>query len=85
MVLFAAACKDSTLVASMLSDWIGDIANNELEFTKAIQLLHDYSLIEVVEDLESHAIHPVVHKWMYHFQGDDSGVELAQLAVVLVG
>ena len=68
-----------------LSEWIGNIASTELEFTKAIQVLRNYSLIEDVEDLASYATHPVVHRWAYHFLGEDSRVELAQLALVTVG
>ena len=83
--LFAAACRESTFAARRLSEWIGDIASNELKFTRAIQLLRNYSLIEDVEDLASYATHPVVHRWAYHFQSEDSRVELAQLAVVVVG
>jgi tetratricopeptide (TPR) repeat protein len=83
--LFVAACRDSTIVARKLSEWIGDIASSEQQFIKAIQLLRNYSLIEDVEDLASYATHPVVHRWTYHFQGEVSREELAQLAVVVVG
>lgn len=83
--LFAAACKASTFTAKRLSKWIGKIASNKLEFTNAIRLLRNYSLIEKTEDLGSYATHPVVHKWAYHFQGGDSRVALAQLAVAIVG
>jgi len=83
--LLVAACRDSTIVARRLSEWIGDIASSELHFIKAIQLLRNYSLIENVEDQASYATHPVVHRWAYHFQGEVSREELAQLAVVVVG
>ena len=83
--LFVAACRASPLAAMRLSELIGNIASNELEFTKAIQVLRNYSLIEDVEDLASYATHPVVHRWAYHFLGEDSRVKLAQLAVVTVG
>lgn len=64
--LFAEACRD-TVVAKMLSRWIGDIASSELEFSWAMQLLCNYSLIEEVEELASYATHPVVHRWAYHY------------------
>ena len=83
--LFVAACRASSLAAMRLSELIGNIASTELEFTKAIQVLRNYSLIEDVEDLASYATHPVVHRWAYHFLGEDSRVKLAQLAVVTVG
>ena len=81
----AAACRDSPVTAKSLSDWIGDIASNELEFSRAMQLLRNYSLIEDVEELTSYATHPVVHQWAYHYQGKYFESALGQLAVVTVG
>ncbi|RDL31460.1 Uncharacterized protein BP5553_09669 [Venustampulla echinocandica] len=83
--LFEAACSASTAVATSLSEWIGDLANNKVEFAKAIQLLGNYSLIEDVKDSASYAIHSVVHTWAYYFQGEDSRAQLAQLATIVVG
>jgi len=83
--LFASACSASTTTATSLLEWIGGLASNELEFTKAIQLLRNYSLVEDVKDLASYATHPVVHRWAYYFQGKDSRVQLAQLAVIVFG
>jgi hypothetical protein len=83
--LFAAACSTSTTTATSLSEWIGDIASDELEFTKAIGLLRNYSLIEDVQGLGGYATHPVVHRWAYYFQGEDSRLQLAELAVIVVG
>lgn len=42
--LFAAAYNASTFVTKRLSKLIGNIASNQFEFTKAIQLLRNYSL-----------------------------------------
>jgi hypothetical protein len=83
--LFVAACSASTTTATSLSEWIRDIASNELEFIKTIGLLHNYSLIEDVQGLGSFATHPVVYRWAYYFQVDDSRLQLAQLAVIVVG
>jgi tetratricopeptide (TPR) repeat protein len=83
--LFTAAYSASAGAATSLSEWIGDIASSELEFTKAIGLLRNYSLIEDVQGLGSYATHPVVHRWAYYFQGEDSRLQLAQLAVIVVG
>ncbi|KAH7126725.1 hypothetical protein B0J11DRAFT_460046 [Dendryphion nanum] len=83
--LFAAACQDSGVAAAMLSDWIGDIASSELEFTNAMRLLRSYSLIEGVQELGSYATHPVVHTWARHHQGKCLVSELSQLAVIAVG
>jgi hypothetical protein len=60
--LFAAACASSSVAARMLLGWIGDIASSELEFTRAMQLLRNFSLIEMVEGTTSYATHPVVHQ-----------------------
>ena len=83
--LFAAAYGASTTTATSLFKWIGDLAINKVEFAKAIQLLRNYSLIEDVEGLGSNATHPVVHRWAYYFQDNHSRVQLAQLAVMVVG
>ena len=83
--LFVAAYNASTFTAQRLLEWIGDSANGQLEFTMAMQLLRNYSLIEEVEDLATYATHPVVHRWMYHFIDNESRKELAQLAVIVVG
>jgi tetratricopeptide (TPR) repeat protein len=83
--LFAAACNASTITTTSLSEWIGNVAINEVEFAKAIQLLRNYSLIEDVKNPGSYATHPVVHRWAYYFQGKDSRVKLAQLAAMIVG
>ena len=52
--LLIAAYRASSVAARRLSEWIGNIASSELEFTKAIQVLRNYSLIEEVEDLASY-------------------------------
>jgi tetratricopeptide (TPR) repeat protein len=82
---FAAAHANSTVVARMLSKWIGDIAGSKLEFSRAMQLLRNYSLVEEVEQTTSYAMHPVIHQWAYHSQGKHFVIELSRLAVVTVG
>jgi tetratricopeptide (TPR) repeat protein len=86
--LFAAACKRSTVAARMLSGWVGDIASSEVKFSRAMQLLHKYSLVEEaagVTETTSYATHPVVHRWAHHSQGKRFATELSRLAVVAVG
>jgi tetratricopeptide (TPR) repeat protein len=83
--LFAAACQGSPVVAGMLFKWIGDIARSKLHFSKAMQLLRSFSLIEEVEDQGSHATHPVVHQWAYHCQDKNFSSELGRLAIATVG
>ena len=83
--LFAAACSRSALVAKMLSGWVGDIASSEIKFSRAMQLLCNYSLAEQVQETGSYATHPVVHQWAHHSQGKRFATELSRLAVVAVG
>jgi tetratricopeptide (TPR) repeat protein len=86
--LFAAACSGSAVAAAMLSGWIGDIASSEIKFSRAMQLLCNYSLVEEaveVAETTSYATHPVVHQWAHHSQGKRFATELSRLAVVAVG
>ncbi|KAJ9634597.1 hypothetical protein H2199_008880 [Coniosporium tulheliwenetii] len=68
-----------------LPTWLHGIASSELKFTDAIRLLHHYSLIEDTEGLPSYATHPVVHQWALHMQDETQRVDLARLAVIILG
>jgi uncharacterized protein YsxB (DUF464 family) len=59
--LFAAACAASSVVVRMLLRWIRELANSEIRYSGAMQLLRNYSLVEEVADTSSYAKHPVVH------------------------
>jgi hypothetical protein len=83
--LFATACADSTVAARMLSRWIGDIASSRIRFSGAMQLLHNYSLVEEVAETSSYTTHPVVHQWAQHSQGRCFATELSRPSVVAVG
>jgi tetratricopeptide (TPR) repeat protein len=83
--LFATACAASTVVARMLSRWIGELASSEIRFSGAMQLLRNYSLVEEVAETSSYATHPVVHQWAQHSQGRCFAAELSRLSVVAVG
>ncbi|KAI9783465.1 MAG: hypothetical protein M1816_001347 [Peltula sp. TS41687] len=83
--LLVAACKQSTVAAKYLSEWLQDIANNEVQFTEAIRLLRNYSMIEDMQNLTGYATHPVVHKWALYMQDEDQRVDLARLAVIVIG
>jgi hypothetical protein len=82
--MFAAACEASPAAKVQLGDWIGDIATKELTFSQSMRLLRNYSLIEEVE-VASYATHPVVHRWTYHYEGQDLAPRLGQLATIAVG
>ncbi|CAN9193306.1 unnamed protein product [Alternaria alternata] len=83
--LFATTCADSLVAGRMLSGWVGDIASSEIKFSKAMQLLCNYSLAEQMQETGSYATHPVVHQWAHHSQGKRFAAELSRLAVVAVG
>ncbi|CAN9173050.1 unnamed protein product [Alternaria alternata] len=83
--LFTTACSRSAFVAKMLLGWVGDIASSEIKFSRAMQLLCNYSLAEQVQETGSYATHPVVHQWAHHSQGKRFATELSRLAVVAVG
>ena len=82
--LFSAACKDVT-VAKYLSEWLQDIGSNELQFTEAIRLLRNYSMVENMEGLTGYSTHPVVHKWALYMQNEDQQVHIPRLAILVVG
>jgi tetratricopeptide (TPR) repeat protein len=71
--------------APMLSRWIGNIASSEVQFSQAMQLLRNYSLVEEITGTSSYTTHPVVHQWARHSQGRFFEMELCKLAVVVVG
>ena len=83
--LLAAACEQSTVAAKYLSELLQDIASNEFRFIEAIRLLHNYSMIEDMQDLTGYATHPVVHRWALYMQDEDQRVDLARLAVIVIG
>ena len=69
----------------ILPSWIINIANNEsLIFSHAIRLLRRYAMVEEFEELGSYSIHPVVHKWIYHYRYDEIREEMGRTATILL-
>ena len=60
------------------------IARDQLDFSKAMTLLHRYSMIEETNCLGSYSLHPVVHKWAYHYFHDEICQTIGPTAVMLV-
>lgn len=83
--LLAEAEIKSTVVADYLSEWLPNIANNEVEFVATMQLLRSYSLVEGLQDLAGYTTHPVVHRWAFHIQDEKQQAVFTWLAVVVVG
>jgi hypothetical protein len=77
--LFITTYRESTVATTMLSEWIGEIATSELEFSGAMRLLRSYSLVEEVAETASYATHPVLHQWAHHSQGKHFAIKLSQL------
>ena len=59
--LLAEAGIQSTAVADYLSEWLSNIASDEVKFIATMQLLRSYSLVEALQDLARYTTHPVVH------------------------
>lgn len=65
--------------------WIGEIAEQEIEFIKAMKLLRNYSLVETTEDQTGWVMHSVVHQWALSIQDDYQRATLSVVAIVSVG
>ena len=61
------------------------IASDRLDFSKAMQLLGRYSMIEEINESGSYSIHPVVHKWAYHYFHDEIRKTMGCTATILIG
>jgi tetratricopeptide (TPR) repeat protein len=83
--LLANASKNSNVAAKQIAVWLEGMAQNEVEFIKAIRILRNYSLVEEVENKTGYSTHPVVHQWALYMQDEDHRVALSWLATVLVG
>jgi tetratricopeptide (TPR) repeat protein len=83
--LLSKACQNDWRAAKMLTKWIGKVANSEIQFTGAMRLLRNYSLVEEIAGTTSYATHPVVHQWTRSSQGRHFETDLMQLAIVVVG
>ena len=83
--LLAEAGIQSTAVADYLSEWLSNIASDEVKFIATMQLLRSYSLVEALQDLARYTTHPVVHRWAFHIQDEKQRAVFTWLAVVVVG
>ena len=61
------------------------IASDQLNFSNAMKLLRRYSMIEEVEQLGSYSLHPVVHKWAYHYFYGEISKTMGCIATILTG
>ncbi|KAF5001836.1 hypothetical protein FDECE_10825 [Fusarium decemcellulare] len=67
-------------------DWLLCMAKDVACFVDAMSLLLRYSMIQTQEGPQgTYAMHPVVHRWVLHLDGDQKNKEFVRLAVILVG
>ena len=65
--------------------WMNDLASSRLKFTRVMQLLGRYSMIEPIGEEGRYSTHPVVHKWVYHYFYDTVLKTMSRIAIVLMG
>lgn len=83
--LLSPASRKSTVAAEYISNWIGEVGRDEMEFLKAIELLRRYSLVDATEDQTGYTTHPVVHQWALHIQSNSQRKAFSCMAVIMVG
>ncbi|CAI6092354.1 unnamed protein product [Clonostachys chloroleuca] len=66
--------------------WLIRMANDVACFADAMGLLLRYSMIQAqAEPIGSYAMHPVVHRWVLHLDSNETNMDFARLALILVG
>jgi hypothetical protein len=84
--LLARASIKSTDVADYLSEWLADLAKDEVKFIAAMGLLRRHYLIEGgLQDLAGYAVHPFIHRWAFHIQDEKQRAMFPWFAVAVVG
>ena len=63
---------------------LGNIGSDRLSFSNAMTLLRSYSLIEGSEGSDGYAMHTVVHRWIYFYQGLRYQSLIGTLALTIV-
>ena len=51
--------------------WLRRIAENELEYWEAMQLLSRFSLVDARDDKSGHSMHSVLHAWCGHLSAGE--------------
>ena len=68
-----------------LPQWFRRVMGKDVDFRRAVRILLAYSLIEVKEDSDAFAMHPVVHDWCRETLGAGKRHEFMWLAITVVG
>ena len=82
--LFSRVAKQ-TVIAQVLRQSLGDIAESQAAFFTATQLLRAYSMIEGAEQTQGYSMHAVVHRWAYLSQAQQERREMSLLALITIG
>ena len=64
--LFAAPLLRKVVSEAKLPGWYVQSISSQVEFTRVIQVLLNYSLAQPHSMPSAYSVHPVVHKWCYH-------------------
>ena len=64
--LFAAPLLRNVVSEAKLPGWYVQSISSQVEFTRVIQVLLNYSLAQPHSVTSAYSVHPVVHRWCYH-------------------
>ncbi|TIA00516.1 TPR-like protein [Aureobasidium pullulans] len=80
------ACSKTLASHVVVPKWLLLLAENKLEFNRAMGLLIKYSLVESKMETRSYAMHSVLHSWCLHVaQHDSEKGDFRRLASCIVG
>ncbi|THW84458.1 purine and uridine phosphorylase [Aureobasidium pullulans] len=80
------ACSKTLASHVVVPKWLLLLAENKLEFNRAMGLLIKYSLVERKMETRSYAMHSVLHSWCLHVaQHDSEKGDFRRLASCIVG
>ena len=63
-----------------VTPWLLQLAEDELEFSDAVGLLVQYSLVETRRETSSHSMHSVLHRWCYYLCTEEEKSKLFRIA-----
>ena len=82
--LFAAPLLRKYVLEAKLPGWYVQSIGSPIKFTRVIQVLLNYSLVQPHSTSSMYSVHPVVHKWCYHRIPKDENV-IYRLGLIILG
>ncbi|KAG9657517.1 hypothetical protein KCV03_g10180, partial [Aureobasidium melanogenum] len=80
------ACTEELGSETVVPSWLTLLAQNKLDFDRALALLIKYSLVEGRTETASYAMHSVLHSWCrYLAESETEGETIQMLAIHTVG